>query len=443
MPLTLPYFSNQVDPVLPVDLIPALYEHDEYQTYDVILHEDVALALEFFFLFVNRKIRIPFFTNYNGYGHFLVERFTPFEYPWCQSYSAQWFEFIKKYCNTVGDDTNYVNGLYFVRYTDPTSFSYQPSVTCNIHPEDYGNRFSNGYEAPFDELPPFLQIVAPGTAEAETIVVTYLRHLSGAKVEQEFNKTYLRIVTTEQEQIINLVLTKSYVDDGITYTESAVGFSFVVSSSNATLKENVAAQLAAQSYSFLASNFQSFLTYLDFIISVEAPRILLTLESYEVNARYIRGVTVTGNPSLVIDSLDYKLNFRTRNPEYYFAALIFANNNYWSNGIVVSQNLGKTINYQAEYKYVGGKEKYLPESLQNDFSYYDTLFVYDHKDHIKTYVHHWDFVGTDTKDDYPGYRYVQGTVTADYVDYSFQALDFTSDGGAAYIGFIDTIKHYA
>ena len=80
MPLPSPAFNNAIDPLLPTDIKPHLYYYDEYQTYDLVSIElmcrdvsDLLAGLSSNLGFVNHP--------------FLVERFTPYKYEWCNEYS--------------------------------------------------------------------------------------------------------------------------------------------------------------------------------------------------------------------------------------------------------------------------------------------------------------------------------------------------------------------
>jgi hypothetical protein len=104
MPLPLPWFNNNVDPLLPdgstFPLKSYLYKYDEYQTYDILIWDKVSDYIDIIFPsnFAIQSLKNAVFNTPDNY--ILFDRFTPDNHPWCDDYSSKIFDLVKRYSGT-------------------------------------------------------------------------------------------------------------------------------------------------------------------------------------------------------------------------------------------------------------------------------------------------------------------------------------------------------
>ncbi|NJO93411.1 MAG: hypothetical protein HC820_01795 [Hydrococcus sp. RM1_1_31] len=90
----------------------------------------------FFPFFVSFKITFIFQVEYSHPSYLkpvLIERFTPWDYPWAEDYSTKFFNLINPYSYSCPTALDIEPTLEF-REANKTSFSYSSNLTINDFP---------------------------------------------------------------------------------------------------------------------------------------------------------------------------------------------------------------------------------------------------------------------------------------------------------------------
>lgn len=312
MPFPLPWFKNKVDPLLPQpqNIKPFLYAWDDYQTYDVLWFIPVDwFFYETFFGAVYTYLPVPNFRWIKRYpppggvqvSHFedfvipvnrpfgftLFDRFTPWNYAWAEGYSTKLFYFIKQYCFP-----------FFGIWAD--------SIQPNFVVPNFDSRKSPRFKyAPNLSHPQSLSLTIK-IEEAQTIVLTWLEHQHhGSFLGESYCET-----------------TKKYRSFNLQKGENTIklGFSdFFCACSMVVLGEKDVAEIEKEIDKINQG-----------ILYKNLDKLLEEIENYFTYAYK--------NVRQGFSSVPYP-------NEYYYATLIYANNNYWGNpiNIELDKDLGKPI----------------------------------------------------------------------------------------------------
>lgn len=358
MPLPLPWFDNQIDPLLPTDIKPLLYLYDQYQTYDLV---------EWSFLTPNWGNNLfPFdFLNYKVFlevSTILVERFTPWDYEWAEHYSTKIFNFIYNYTGTDYDlisGYNYITGLFY----DFTSGYQWQGEFFNEPRENYINNEQ-------------VTLNIPATEQEEVIIITWLEYDDLDLNSSQINSKLKAILTKRYKKF-----TTSNVSKNIVFSLSLVALcSVVISSSTTELALNIKQQLNIQK-GILYDNLDSILDSLELKLTTAFPRLFKVIDrvtyNYEIEVRYESKLHPTVDTYIVgggqydnyiVPEILSKARFTYRErPNYYRSAcLLYANNNYWQNGTIYN-DLGKIPKF-----YIN---TLLPEDYQPPYPSHDLIYI--------------------------------------------------------------------
>lgn len=351
MPLPLPWFDNQIDPLLPTDIKPLLYLYDQYQTYDLV---------EWSQLTTNWGNNLfPFdFLNYspNEYVYtILVERFTPWNYEWAEHYSTKIFNFIYDYTGTDYDTAsswiqpipgginsvfsgNYITGKF---YDSTSGYQWQ------------GDSFYSRREDYISNEQVILNI--PATQQEQVIIITWLEYDYLDMASNEVNSSLRAILVKRYKKIFSS--TQSPFNVSLSFTSIAL-CSTVVSSSDNNIASNIKQQLSSQR-GILYENIDDILSELRTRLAATFPRLFKVIDtvkySYSFEVRCEGGAQGASYENLIggnyyenyfMPSIYRQASFTYRErPTYYRSAcLLYANNNYWQNGVIYN-DLGKNPNF--------------------------------------------------------------------------------------------------
>ena len=355
MPQPLPWFNNDVDPLLPsgstFPIKPYLYKWDEYQTYDLLHwskvspHLNISLPKNFAIQntrstlenqYINGDLKDTgdfYRDNYNL--PLLMDRFTPWDYPWCEDYATKLFELVK-FCS--GTD-------YYKR----GAISYAPlSDYYNPIPFDFGieNKSINftDYTLPSSVS---INLNIPATPQPEKIIITWMEREKFQRDDlpdnfifqelPEFCKRYQIIETKSSAQQvnwnanINRVLLCSVV---ITCTTLSLTFPVIdIFNDNKALLYFYLDDLITLIFNHIVANFPHLHKVTDTITFQEVLSVEATNgEIFQGGKAYSKNIFTTA------------ATYKNKPAYYYSASLIYANNNYWNNGTIKS-DLGKPITY--------------------------------------------------------------------------------------------------
>lgn len=335
MPLPSPAFNNAIDPLLPTDIKPHLYYYDEYQTYDLVSIElmcrdvsDLLAGLSSNLGFVNHP--------------FLVERFTPYKYEWCNEYSLTLYNRLKKYSGTIFHNTYFLGAKAF---TENAYFLANPS------PFPLSGYIKNNSNS-------FIELKIPATEKSELIILTWL------SIEQEtiiYGSVPL-ITLNKQQRIIHTHDTETIIKINLA---AVADFSLVISGFASGELEN---QFNTKSKFYLFKNVDEFFIAFDNHIKSTFPLLKKVLKYLLLNQpssveSYKNTYTLKNDPNTaynllingVISSYDdynsgsyvyidagflyqYKVptidNFIDLPEWFSFHSLTFASNNYWNDNII-------------------------------------------------------------------------------------------------------------
>lgn len=316
MPLPLPWFDNQIDPLLPTDIKPLLYLYDQYQTYDLIKWERIASFWQY-------SVILPFdFFSLASSGIVLIERFTPWSYAWCDDYSTKLYSFIEQYCGTDYYLSAIFSNPFFITspYLSPIYIGREDEAV-NIPKTNYLN----------SEI---LTFTIPITAEQEEIfVLTWLADNEENNSVRCFNKQYKLFYssTTRSKQAeVNL--------------KGFLLCSLVISSSNINLVDSIKSQLTSQG--LLYEKLDLILLELENVIASSFPQMYKVVNDYTFT---INKASLDYEQAKVFydygQQVDYHSMTLIDKPNYYKpACLLYANNNFWDNGEMHS-DLGESPIY--------------------------------------------------------------------------------------------------
>lgn len=297
-----------IDSLIPKDIKPLLYQYDQYQTYDLIVWDASR---------VMRSLSSPikYLNNFSFFQEkLLVDRFSPWNYPWCEHYSTKLFYFIYEFTGT-----------------DRCPFqSYREEVLS--------------FDFPSFELRdmPLVSFNVPATPKSELIVFSWLikEEIQGVV---EYSKTYRTITTSEIGYIFEINFT------------NFVYCSLVISSSNSAISFNLENQL---SNGYLYNKFDELLNLLSETIKRVFPKLFYVIKSYSyiVKAKIDFGSApnrlllsqFVGNYNSITDFFkEMTVESFAEVPAYYkFASLLYANNNKWNQSVSpINKDLGKNLIY--------------------------------------------------------------------------------------------------
>lgn len=346
MPQPLPWFDNQIDPTLPSIIKAANYAYDEYGTYDVLVAEKIGLYIDFTSNFVFN------FIDYEIVA--LIDRFTPWSYPWAEDYSTKAYNFIKEF---TGTDYYTDSDISWRHLRD--SFSLDFGIeTQSINLSSYSVQANFTLQLPATQVP-------------EIISITWLAR-EGMNDEHynhnEFSKRYKLFYTFNEPQ--NIVLNFG----------TLLYCSIVVEASSKT-KVNIENQFEVKSKGYLYNNLNDLFVFVSELIKSSYPRLFLVIQkaSYELRMS-LQGETLVSkigqssnyfhtavNANSGFSSDWTSLDFIAR-PDYYRAcSLFYANNNYWNNGIV-KEDLGNLpfFYYGSEFPL-----SFVRDETENNFRTYE------------------------------------------------------------------------
>ncbi len=360
MPLPLPYFNNHIDPLLSGGgnnyvIKPELYYYDDYQRYDLLQIDYVSVVVE---ELLRQLINFPVAVD----QALLIERFTPFEYVWCDDYSSRIYNFLAKYSgtffyyphfNNYGDksDNAILMGFspnFFAGTRIPSTINWgetHPVLANYIDSTFLGSRNQTIN----------LTITLPATNTPQRILITWLR--SNEADELAYDKDYCSFYTDINPLIITINLQKMAI------------CSMVISSDGiSSVTQNVIQQIDVISKMYLFSNLQILLNGLDICINTCYPRLYQIVTSLQLTLRHkgrlpstafdlfgkfydVAGIPILlsiaqrqplNDSSWALD--DYSdnmgMSFADSNliaiPAWFkFSGITYANNNYWKNSFVV------------------------------------------------------------------------------------------------------------
>ena len=329
------------DNLIPKKIKPLLYQYDEYQTYDLIVWDS------------NKIMRllpsdIKYLNNLSLFqSKLLIDRFTPWNYPWCEHYSTKLFHFINEFTGTD-------------RYVYKGSFEDQVLSYSSYGDENVVFNFPS-FELRNESI---VSLNIPATQKPESIVFSWLLKEENQGVI-EYSKTYKIITTSEVGYIFEIDFT------------NFVYCSLVISSSNSAVASNIESQLSG---GYLYSKFDELLLLISDAIKIGFPRLFYVIKSisYKGSAELV----IVNSSSVVYNSAAFLEGFNseskqitsvsfTQKPDYYkFVSLLYANNNLWNwSDTYLYVDLGKTLTYSKlgdsfEYYFIiPHKNKYLIPSV--------------------------------------------------------------------------------
>lgn len=310
MPQPLPWFDNDIDSTLPSQIKAENYRYDEYGTYDVLVADRIGIYIElnanFVFKFIDYKIVA------------LIDRFVPWDYPWAKDYSSKAYQFIK---NFTGTD------YYWSSLACRDKFNF-----------DFGSQI---YTINLDsyQVDTSVNLEIPAASNREYICITWLEREGldedGTYYEEnEFIKRYKLFHTLDKPQTININF-------------GTLLYCSVVIGGSANTISTVEAQLIAKSKGYLYQGLDELLQFVTQAIETSYPRLYLLLKQLFYKLKITWGASTEfyslqfpqytyPAPDTSFESQWLSATFVTR-PEYYRAcSLFYANNNYWSNGLILN-----------------------------------------------------------------------------------------------------------
>ena len=333
---------------------PLLYYFDPDQTYDLIGWNLCSFALGRAFnvdhsiKYLNGLVLSRSGGNYsyfegNQREHILIERFTPWNYPWAEEYSTKLYNFI-----------NYYTGTDIYDRSEYTRTYVTETETLNFGSESFYGLILPIYEKPTSNI---VQLSIPKTSTENSIFITWLEDVEIVPVDPSFvepskvyEKRYKCIETSKTES-----LQISFNVESLAYC------SVVISSENVSLQSHIESQFPK---SCLYKNFDDLLHQIKLKIEEAFPRLFLMIETAAYTASfsidYVAPETGESYGSSTGRQYDSAIRFTRytyrHRPDYYQSAcLLFANNDYWSNGVIYN-DLGKKPTF---YKLLNG-EHFVP-----------------------------------------------------------------------------------
>lgn len=386
MPRPLPWFSDSdgsqgIDPLLPgssrIPIKPFLYQYDEYQTYDVFFVERISsVVLKIIFRdfpenflakargglnLVAKEIDIlrisVTFSQPGTKLIVLIERFTPWSYPWADDYTTQLFNFFDSFTGT--DYYNDPRATGELKCVSIERYSYGYSVEWNRFIPDFGHVeiMPVVFDCSRFETKNTVEITLPATSKQEAVVITYLY----GDIDDCYKKLYKQYQTYDQPKTIKFDFSNCLI------------CSVVVSSTDNSIKNYIDGQFNQESKGYLYDNLDELLSYAKENILANMPRLYYILTRVDLDISFVNFTKIVPTVSNNVHGsvIDYECNVTGVNtrailfepkPEWYkFAGVYFANNNYWNNG-TVKPDLGVAIPPS------GGAENWL-----HDYSFLDSM----------------------------------------------------------------------
>jgi hypothetical protein len=330
MPQGLLWFNDLIDPLLPTDIHPVLYQFDEYEACDVFALRLVSkqifqrlanlLPNNFPYVFFNRSVFEPsqefhhrYLTNYC----LVIERFTPDNYDWAEDYIEKIFSFWRLFSGTKFEYDEHNNPVAYQTFND----TFHNLGENPVYVVDY-NEWN---------LPEVIVLNIPPTVNPVKIVISYLYRQQAAEAltgYREVHKHY-EIVKTDINKAIPYAFNVRSLRAKAEETE-ILPCSIVINCENINVKNNISEQFQLISRSFLYSNIDDLISH--------------TLSEVENKLTNLRKI---------INDRPY--------PEQ--AVLIYATNNYWGNGQIKAN-----VNLQNVYYFRHGFEINVFEDYLMNFS---------------------------------------------------------------------------
>ncbi|MGL5875767.1 MAG: hypothetical protein ACRC2R_25965 [Xenococcaceae cyanobacterium] len=305
MPFPLPWFDNKVDPLLPYEqnIKPFLYAWDDYQTYDVL-----------WYIPSNLRIYQPFYHSLREYLPLSTEqsltlsvsddnpcvvffdRFTPWNYAWAEGYSTKMFELIKKHCFPFFSGFNSVIFEPKIEITFPIDkFDVQFDYLHKLKKTQYKLSFSCTLSQP------------------QSVVITWL----------EFQIYGRGSETIKRYQLFQLKEGKN--DVVLKFKEYVCACSLVVSGGEEV--DLVEQAIEKSDKGILYKNLDKLIEEID--------------DYFEYIKKEVPIGTIPFDPV----QEEVKISYTALPKWYFYASLIYANNNHWGNtiNIEIDTDLGKPI----------------------------------------------------------------------------------------------------
>lgn len=321
--------------MLPVPIKPLLYCFDNYQTHDLVGWNLCSSIFQQPITYLNNlklhndSIYASFDFEGDQKNQILIQRFTPWSYPWADNYSTKLYDFIQHYTGTdIYDSDEYTNR------------SNPGGVVI-----DFGGGFSAPISVSYYNKPVNTNIrirILPTTV-VQSVVITWLQDTPVVPDEclltpNKIYKKEYKIVNTSTTEITTVELEISKL----------VSCSMVFSGD---------VELINYIKSFLPpicfyECLDDLLNNLKYHIEIKYPRLFFILETaryrtrLDIRPRYMApeflGDFGQGSQEYFGGTIWTGYTYRTR-PEYYRSAcLLHANYNRWNEAVSLKQDLGKT-----------------------------------------------------------------------------------------------------
>ncbi|MBW4619325.1 MAG: hypothetical protein KME17_08195 [Cyanosarcina radialis HA8281-LM2] len=340
MPRALSWFNNSIDPLLPREVKPLLYNFDEYQTYDLITWQKTTTYLANAFPVC---FPIPSLCDIDLSGIdrtiVLMERFTPWEFPWCINYADKLFRLVQTYSGTDYYRTNYINNVSHI------NIDYVRGIEVSIqYPLEWGN------ESPLSTInfndyliPVLLELTIPATPEPENIYLTWM--------ERDDSFFYPRtnyLEYTKQYQIIQTKSTSFKYRFNIDIQKFLM-CSLEISGSGRAYGQLISQIKTLKTKGILYIDLDGLIDKIHEHIVRNFPRLFKLVAAIDYTITSPANAIPTVRMDNTLDPLFIQygniftinnITFRDRPDNYRPACLLRANNNYWQNGAMLP-DLGK------------------------------------------------------------------------------------------------------
>lgn len=318
-----------MDKLIPETKKPLLYLYDPYQTYDLIEWGKITSywsnvkSAHSLFEFFDLK-------DYFKQNHiFLIDRFTPWGYKWCDEYSTKIYHFINYFTGTDYYESNLpeICGCAFPFSNRGIPINYDSLIDSS----KYLNRDKE-----------YIPFEIPANKDSESVIITWLEYdnidLNSSALNQELEAILVKRYKAFYSDSKNVIKGRIYIGN-------IAPCSIVVSSSNDNLKSSVEQYFTKQK-GLLYSNLDGILAEITQSIEKAIPYLfdILNSLSYSIDLNIkMEGSLIGGTGKFPYYRSDFnnggygmpattQSTFRKR-PEYYRnACLLYANNDYWKNG---------------------------------------------------------------------------------------------------------------
>jgi hypothetical protein len=316
MPFPLPWFDNKPDPLLPQpqNIKPYLYSLDDYQTYDLLVFVlPKYLSYPFF-----HSLKLPLFlTTEHSTPSFLkpilIERFTPWDYPWAEDYSTKFFNLLTPYAYSCLRVLDIEEPTLEFREANKTTFNYSSNLTI----DDFPYKLEFSFDSKRDDV----------------IVITWL------ELTIETNEIIKRY------KIINLGQGENNLK--IIFPNQVLSFSIVISGSEQI--KDFESKLEELHPSWLYKNLNSFINEINGYFSNLSGGFFQNFNKQKAKWIKYMSINIRDDSPHKTRIINLIAGLETTNGH---VSLLYANNNYWKNqiNINIDSDLGKPIFYQAVYQ---------------------------------------------------------------------------------------------